>query len=124
MVGAELQAATGSAIATRLKARSTSQRRPAQSHLPLSTAVDLTDLVFDSRLIRIFPPPEPILTGQRQVGTGLKRVVQGGSIRWGVGLGGLSLIALTTAMQGTGVALMALATVRIRRSRAGPRLAS
>jgi hypothetical protein len=37
---------------------------------------------------------------------------------------GLSLIALTTAMQGTGVALMALATVRIRPSCAGPRLAS
>jgi len=57
MVGAELQAATGSAIATRLKARSTPRRRPAQSHLPLSTAVDLTDPVFDSRLIRIFPRP-------------------------------------------------------------------
>ena len=33
------------------------------------------------------------------------------------------MIALTIAMQGTGVALMAFATVRIRQSRAGPRLA-
>jgi hypothetical protein len=66
------------AARSRLASRRAARRgmNLAESHL--STAVDLTDPELDLRLIRILPPPEPILTGQRQVGTGLKRVVQRG----------------------------------------------
>jgi len=56
MVGAELHAATGSAIAVRQKARGEQRRRPAQSHLPLSTAVNLKRTKPDKPPTDIPPP--------------------------------------------------------------------
>jgi hypothetical protein len=114
MVGAELHPATGSAIVVRQRARGEQRRRPAQTHLPPRTVVDLKRTKPDIPPTDIPPPRDSILTCRRGVGIGLKRV---GSKRieplenWAWGL---SLIALTMAIHGTGVIFMAFATLGIR----------
>src|SRR6516165_10460210 len=106
MVGAELHPATGSAIVVRQRARGEQRRRPAQTHLPPRTVVDLKRTKPDIPPTDIPPPRASILTCRRGVGIGLKRV---GSKRieplenWAWGL---SLIALTMAIHGTGVIFM------------------
>jgi hypothetical protein len=87
MVGAVLHPATGNAITVRQKTLEAQRRRPAQGHLPLSTAVNLTDLELDSKLIRILPtradsnrsPPDP--------NRFKKSRSKSGAIRWKIGLG-------------------------------------
>src|SRR6516165_4825885 len=113
MVGAESHAASGSASTTRPKTIEPRRHRRPRSHLPLSIAVNLTDPELDSRLIRIFPHPGPILTGHHQVGTGLKESFKGGR-----SVGQLDLVRLSDRVDDSdacgGRISMALAGVSIR----------
>src|SRR5271169_2270683 len=60
LVGAELHAATGSAIATRPKTREPRRCRPARSHLPLPAAIDLTRPNSNAPPTDMPPPPDII----------------------------------------------------------------
>jgi len=82
-------------------------------HTPLSTAVNLTDLELDSRLIRISPPRADSNRSPPGRNRFKKTRSKGGdpleNWTWG-----LSLTALTIAMHAAGIILMALAGVSIR----------